>query len=284
MIYSLASNYSATGYLKSNDQTALFYRHYEVENQKATVILIHGFGEHSGRYAHVIDRLRNEHFGVLCIDFRGHGLSKGRRGYIDLFQHYEEDVKAAIKFVQNKQPPKAKIFILAHSMGALVCLRLIAKMSNTIDGLVLSSPLFALKKPFPAWKICAVNILAKIWPNLPFRSTIKGKDLTADTSIAKGYDADPLVLKSIPVKAVSQLIAGYEGARDIGPVIKHPFFMQISGLDPVVDPKAAQEWFKSVNNKDATIKFYPEFLHEIYNETRKEEAINDLIDWFNKRL
>jgi len=284
MIYSLASNYSATGYLKSNDQTALFYRHYEVENQKATVLLIHGFGEHSGRYAHVIDRLRNEGFGVLCIDFRGHGLSKGKRGYIELFQHYEEDVKAAIKFVQNKQSPKTKIFILAHSMGALVCLRLIAKMNNTIDGLVLSSPLFALKTPFPPWKKCAINLLAKICPNFPVKSTIKGINLTTDQNIAKSYDSDPLVLKTIPVRTVSQLIAGYEAASNIAPIIRHPFFMQISGLDPVVDPKAAQAWLKNINNKDATIKFYPEFLHEIYNETRKEEAINDFIVWLNERV
>jgi len=247
------------------------------------VVLIHGFGEHSGRYAHIIDRLRQERFGVLCIDFRGHGLSKGKRGYVKQFQDYEEDVKAAIKFVQNKQPPQAKIFILAHSMGALVCLRLMAKMSNTIDGLVLSSPLFALKLPFPPWKKWAVNMLTRIWPNWPFKSTIHGKDLTSDLTIAKGYDNDPLVLKSIPVQAIGQLIAAYEGACDIAPVIKHPFFMQISGIDPVVDPKAAQEWFRKVNNQDATIKIYPDFLHEIYNENRKKEPIDDFIAWLNKR-
>jgi alpha-beta hydrolase superfamily lysophospholipase len=284
MNYSLAHNYSVTGYLKSNDQTPLFYRYYEVENQRATVILIHGFGEHSGRYAHIVDRLRKERLSVFCIDFRGHGHSKGKRGDVERFQLYEEDVKAAIKFIQNKQPPSTKLFILAHSMGALVCLRLISKMSNTIDGLVLSCPLFSLKMPIPAWKKCATTMLAKFLPNFKINSSIKGEQLTTDQAMAKNYDIDPLVLRKVSVRAVTQIIAGYQHMDTLAPVIKHPFFMQVAGRDPVVDSEAARAWFAQINNKDASLKYYPNALHEIYNERDRDEAIDDFIAWFNSRL
>ena len=272
-----------TGYLKSHDQTPIFYRHYEVENQRATVILIHGLAEHSGRYAHVIDRLRKEKFGVLCIDLRGHGHSKGQRGDIRNFENYEEDVKAAIKFVQNKQSPKEKIFIVAHSMGALVCLKLIAKMSNTVDGLVLSSPLFAMKMRVPIWKRAAARLLSLIYPGFGLRPNIKGSQLTSDTHMAKSYDNDPLVIKKITARAILEVIKACESAQDLAPIIKHPFFMQVSGRDFIVDSESTSNWFKNIHNKDATIKLYPEFLHEIYNESRRNEAIDDFINWLKQR-
>jgi lysophospholipase len=273
-----------SGFIKSHDHTPLFYRYYEADTPKASVIVVHGFAEHSGRYAHIIDRLVKEHFSVLCIDLRGHGYSKGRRGDLESFVHYEEDVKAAINFIQHKQPPMAKLFIIAHSMGALICLRLMAKMNNTIDGFVLSSPLLSLKRSMLTAKRFAMNILSKLWPLFPLQSQIKGKELTTDKHLAHNYDNDVLVLRKVSARAIHNIIKGYEEAYTIAPLIKHPFLMQVAGEDSIVDIKATKEFFSRVHNKDATIKYYPEFLHEIYNESRKNEAINDFMAWLNKRV
>jgi len=276
-------NYSNTGYLYSLDQTPLFYRHYAVENQKATVLLVHGFGEHCGRYAHVIEQLLKRHFEVYCVDFRGHGRSFGNRGDVERFECYEEDLNAALKYVISQKKPGSKLFILAHSMGALVSLRLVSKSLEGVDGMVLSAPLFALSMSIPAWKKCGASMLAKVMPSVKFPAGIKGSALSTDPQIAQAYDDDPLVLKKISVRAFGQIQEGVKGTADLK--VKPAFFIQVAGKDSIVDPNAAINWFQSVKGQcsDASMKVYEGFLHEIYNESKREEAIDDALTWIEKR-
>lgn len=283
MIHAVSEHHSSTGYLYSSDQTPLFYRHYAALNPKATVLVIHGFGEHGGRYAHVIDQLLKRHFEVFSIDFRGHGRSQGPRGDVEHFEQYEEDLHATIKYINAQKRPGQKLFILAHSMGALVSMRLIAKKAEGVDGMVLSAPLFALSPNIPAWKKCGAMMLAKIVPTMKFPAGIKGDQLTTDMALARAYDEDPLVLKLISVRAFCQIQAGVKGSAELR--LRPAFFIQIAGRDGIVDPKAALAWWNSIKHErsDAAMKCYDSFLHEIYNEKQREEAISDALNWIEDR-
>lgn len=282
MNHTVSENHSSTGYLYSSDQTPLFYRHYAVDGQKATVLLVHGFGEHCGRYAHVIEQLLKRHFEVFCIDFRGHGRSQGPRGDVERFEQYEEDLNAAIKYIVAQKKSGKKLFILAHSMGALVSMKLMAKQPEGIAGIVLSAPLFALSMSIPAWKKCGATMLAKVMPTIKFPAGIKGEQLSTDRQLAQAYDDDPLVLKLISVRAFGQIQEGLKGATDLR--LKNAFFMQVAGQDTIVDPQAALDWFQRVkDNRDVKMKLYESFLHEIYNEKQREEAINDALTWIEER-
>lgn len=283
MNHTVSENHSSTGYLYSSDQTPLFYRHYAVDGQKATVLLVHGFGEHCGRYMHVIEQLLKRHMEVFCIDFRGHGRSQGPRGDVERFEQYEEDLDAAIKYVLSQKKQGQKLFILAHSMGALVSMRLMAKQGENIAGMVLSAPLFALSSSIPAWKKCGATMLAKVMPTMKFPSGIKGNQLSSDHQLAQAYDDDPLVLKLISVRAFGQIQEGLKGMADLR--LKKPFFIQIAGQDSIVDPQAALNWFERVKDEpdDKKLKIYASSLHEIYNEKHREEAINDALTWIEER-
>lgn len=283
MSFSLTQTNKKTGYIKSKDNTPLFYRFYGVESPKGSVLLIHGFGEHSGRYAHVIERLQSEGFQVFCVDFRGHGHSQGNRGDVETFSRYEEDVWAALQHITAHSA--AKIFVLAHSMGALVSLHLAAKGGLPVDGMVLSCPLFALKMAVPAWKKWASIAAASIVPRARVSTGIKGKHLSSDQRFSMAYDHDPLVLKSLSVRAFYEIYQGCQNSMDLAPSISHALLLQVAGNDPVVDSDAAQQWFNAVDHKkvDAILKVYPGFLHEIYNEAQRQEAISDVICWLHQR-
>lgn len=284
MNFSLTQNYSKTGFIDSFDQTQLFFRHYEISSPKATVLIIHGFGEHSGRYSHVIERLLSEGFEVFCIDLRGHGHSKGYRGHINEFNDYIKDALAAIDFAYAKKIATGKFFILAHSMGALVSLSLMAVTEHTIAGLVLSCPLFALSLPLPWYKKYFSIIAAKIYPKLSLKSEIKGEYLSSDTQFSHAYDNDPLILKSVSIRAFQQIVKKLETCKNLMRNNPCPFLLQVAGRDCIVDSNAAVTWFKRGKNNsyDRTLKLYPEMLHEIYNESHKEEPINDAIKWLNQ--
>lgn len=287
MNFSLTETYSKTGYLRSKDHTPLFYRHYAVVEPKASVFLVHGFGEHSGRYFHVIESLRQENFEVWCIDFRGHGHSEGKRGDVADFCRYEEDVLAGLDHISNHRTnADQKIFLLAHSMGALVSLRAINKAKPEVNGIVLSCPLFALKMPMPVWKRWASFVLAKLTPRIKVRSGIKGLDLSSDHEVVSAYDNDPLVLKNLSVRAFREILKGYQESSSLAQSMSLSFLMQLGGSDPVVDSHISQRWFSQVNHGkvDATMKVYPGFLHEIYNETNRHEAIKDFLQWLNARV
>jgi lysophospholipase len=285
MNFSLTETYSKTGYFPSKDQVSLFFRHYSVKKPVASVLLVHGFGEHSARYFHVIESLRKEGFEVFCIDLRGHGHSEGSRGDIESFCGYEEDVLSGLKQLQENKTAE-KIFVIAHSMGALATIRAITKAKIEIEGLVLSSPLFALKMPMPIWKKWASFAAASILPRMRLKTGIKGRQLSADEDIVKAYDSDPLVLKTLSLRTFKEIYKSCEHASSIVYPIKPSLLLQVAGSDPVVDSNASLDWFKRINksHEDATMKMYPGFLHEIYNETNRREAIKDFLVWLKQRV
>jgi len=285
MILSRTESSPKTGYLKSNDETPLFYRHYPVKNKKARIFLLHGFGEHSGRYAHVIDRLVNELYEVFCIDLRGHGHSKGERGHVDRFHLYEDDVVAGLNHITNNLKGDSKLFLLAHSMGGLVGLRAINRLDLALNGIVLSSPFFGLKIPVPAWKKYLSLLVARAIPRLRLGTGIKGRLLSSDENAAVAYDNDPLVVKNLSIRAFHEISYGLQNTKTLAQSLSSSLFIQIAGNDFIVDRHKAEQWFKCVDAQkvDASLKIYPDFLHEIYNETKRHEPLDDLMLWLNQR-
>lgn len=283
-MYRTKKKRSSTGYIKSQDQTTLFYRYFPVSEPKALVLVAHGFAEHSGRYLHVIEQLRDNNFSVLAVDFRGHGYSHGDRGYIEDFSRYEEDLFCALKMAKEKSEGQ-KIFLLAHSMGAMVAIRFVAKHHHSLAGLVLSSPLVALKSKGLWWKKAAVYLVAFLLPKLKITTGIKGKHISSVPNVRKMYDEDPLIFKKIPVISIARIIDSCGLMNKLSP-IKLPTLIQLSGNDLVVNKDMSKKWFSSISkkNKEATLKEYENFWHEIYNEANGEIAIKDMLHWLNERL
>lgn len=286
MNFSLTQAASKTGFLKSKDRTPLFYRKYPHSEAKAIIVLVHGFGEHGGRYQHVIDRLLEEKFEILVVDLRGHGHSEGLRGDVKSFGSYEDDVVAGIEYALRFGPKNKKLFLLAHSMGALISLRVATSRKLPLDGMVLSCPLLKLTMSVPIWKKWASIAVAKVLPKTKLSSRIKGNQLSKDQAMAQAYDADPLVLKNLSVRTFCEIVKACEQADGMTEKIGLPFFMQIGGKDRVVDAQASERWFSRIDGKrvDATLKVYPDLLHEIYNETERDVPIEDAIRWLNQHV
>lgn len=277
------NNGAVSNSLLSFDQTKLFYQTHPSDNEKAIVLIIHGFAEHQGRYDHVINELKKIDVTVYTLDLRGHGKSEGLRGRIEHFQDYLEDAHHLLLQIR-KEKAHQPLFVVGHSMGGLVSLLTILSYHHDVRGLILSAPLFKIKIQLPWYQRFLIRLLAIAAPYLMAKAKISGVHLSRDEAMASRYDEDPLILRGATLRWFFETEKSAQKAR--ASAFPYPLFLQVAEEDLVVDKEAAKEWFfmKADPKKDQTMIEYPGFLHEIYNEKERDRPIKDMVDWIKERL
>ena len=162
------------------------------DNPVCAVILIHGFGEHSGRYRHFVERLCAANIAVFAFDLRGHGKSDGRRGHMNSMAEYRGDVSAFLAWVDSQLPDIPK-FIFGHSMGSLVVLDYVLRHPQGLAGTIISGCGLEPAGVATAPVVFLARTLSVIWPVFPLKLPVDATGLTRDESEVKAYNNDPLV-------------------------------------------------------------------------------------------
>ncbi len=268
-------------WISSRDGTKLFTQSALVPKPDRVVVLVHGFAEHIGRYAELIERLNRANMSVLGLDLRGHGRSHGKRGYIDSLEQYGEDLDAAVKHARQKTGVN-QITLVAHSMGGLVASCYAAHNPQNLAGMVLSSPLIAIAVKVPYWKAQVGRVMSSVLPWFSLPNTLDAKVLTHDLAKVRAYEQDPLIFHHVTARWFEQVTGFREQALQLASQIQTPLLLQLSAEDYVVDFEASKQWFERLTGVDCTLKIYEGFYHEIYNEVRREEPIRDMLQWLTR--
>lgn len=259
----------------------IFYRHLPAANEKAQLVVAHGLGEHSGRYVNIFSRLVPAGFSIWALDFRGHGRSGGKRGHVDTFDQYILDLKTLIQTARENRPGDGRLFLLGHSMGGLVALNYTERFSETIDGVVASSPGLGMTVQVPAVKAFMGKVMSSIWPGLSMGNELDATKISHDTEVVKAYRDDPLVHDRVTARFFTEFLAAMDEAHAHAPGIAVPVLMQVAGDDHFVDARASKHFFERLDVQDKTLHVYDRLYHEVYNETRaeREAVIDDLEQW-----
>lgn len=271
-----------TGNFNSADGTNLFFRASTPKPKSPLVVVVHGFAEHSGRYTEILAALDKIGYCGFSFDFRGHGQSHGRRGYIQSFQDYVDDLNAAVSFACNKYQNESAI-LLAHSMGGLVAAYFACQAPAKVDGLVISSPLFGIRIEVPGWKKNLGRIMSRYWPSFSLPNEINANELTHDEQKAAAYAEDPLIFHHVTARWFEEIQSATKNVFDIADKFSHPFFLQLSADDRVVSLDKSREWFDRNQSPDKEARIYPAFFHEIYNESNRKIPISDFSEWMLAR-
>lgn len=266
-----------TGIVIGQGGVKLHYKVWEPAEVKGSIVLVHGAGEHIGRYEHVASHFTDRGFAVCAMDQRGHGRSEGLRCHVDRFDDYLADLRQFVGQVTDWFGPPV---LIGHSMGGLVSYRYALAHPAALRALVLSSPWFGLKMKIDPLQKALAPLVVKVLPRLAVPSKIRPEDVSRSPQVAQGYGSDPLVANRATLRWFLECSGTAEACHQ-GPSLpaELPVLVLQAGDDRIVDPAATRAVFQRIGHDRKAFKLYPGKYHEIFNDPGYEEVFTDIVAW-----
>ncbi len=268
---------------KTFDGLSLFGQNWQPEDRpRAVVYLVHGIGEHSGRYVHVADSLTQAGYTLISFDLRGHGKSEGPRGHIPSYEGIMQDISSLLE-VTNKKFPQLPLFLYGHSLGGNLVLNYVLRRQPHLKGVIATAPWLRLAFEPPASKIALGKMTNCIWPSFSLKSGLDTKALSHDLEVVHTYENDPMVHDHISARMFISFYQAGQWALEHASEFSLPLLLMHGGDDKIISVKASHE-FANTKTKNCTLKIWDGLYHEIHNEPEKEEVFKFLIDWLDREV
>lgn len=269
-----------TDYFFSQDGLRLSYRMWTPSAPEKILCIIHGLGEHSGRYEHVAAHLNNQNIGVFALDLRGHGLSAGKRGHAKRYDLLLSDVEELLKIARSEFT-EIPLFLMGHSLGGNIVASYIQQMNiNELEGYILSAPWFGLAFQPPIWKLRVGRLLVKMWPSLTQPNELDTATLSRIPEVVKAYESDPLVHDRISAGLYSAISgAAKRNLEKIDPV-KLPGLIYHGNTDRLIDWRQSELYAGQVNAEWHELKGV---YHEPHNDLENEKVLKLISGWLAKQ-
>lgn len=283
---------------KTSDGLKLFAQIWEPDASpiKAAVCLVHGIGEHSGRYAHVAEAFAKEGYALFAADLRGHGKSEGLKGHADSMEVLMLDVDLLLKQARIRFPG-VPVILYGHSLGGILALHYGLKRKPDLKGVLVTSPALHSSLEQQPFKVMAAKVLGSLIPKMTLVSGLEVNAISHDADVIKAYNNDPLVHDRISVglgKILLQVCAyNLEHASEF----TLPLLLMHGKEDRIAFPSSSvefwQEWTKKHEETQEDVQpatpmeslcrlvLWEEGYHELHNEPFKKEVFKAMTEWMN---
>jgi alpha-beta hydrolase superfamily lysophospholipase len=269
---------STTDSAATRDGLRILTRHWPAVTPRAGVLLVHGLGEHSGRWEHVGDQLAAAGLETFGWDHRGFGASAGERAWIDRWSRFHDDVEDRLAAIRAALPG-LPVILYGHSMGGLIALGYCVSDRPLPDLLVLSAP--GIDDNAPRWKHALAPLLARVLPRLRIANGIPPEMLSRDPARQEATRADPLNLDASTTELGVRFFEEQARVRAAAARLSIPTLV-IHGLDdPIVPPRSSEPL---ATLPGVTRRAYAGVRHELHNEPEGPQILADVIAWINERL
>lgn len=256
------------------------------ERPRALVALVHGLGEHSGRYAALASDLVKSRFTCVSLDLPGHGETTGPRGDIPSWDKLRDQIVPAM-FTATRglpgQPPQLPNVLLGHSMGAVIALDHALAHPRDLSALVLSAPALRAAMP-PWWKLALANVARIATPAGGFPNGLDPDGLSRDPEVVRAYRADPLVHDRISPRSYFSFMEAAQRCRLNIRGLQVPTLMFQGMADRLVDPKGALEAAGAAPHDMMRFVTWSDAYHESMNDVGRENVIRDVAAWLDAAL
>ncbi len=268
----------------NQNQTKLFGQYWQIENPKGIIALVHGMGEHSGRYADfVVPQLNAAGYSVIAFDHFGHGKTEGKRGHCPSYNAVLDSVDNLLKKADEVFDPALPLFLYGHSMGGNVVSNYIIKRKSRIKGAIITSPMLKLAFNPPTWKLIAGKFMRNIYPAFQEATGLEATAISRNTKAVEKYINDPLVHDKITINFSLPFFEAGEYAIKNASKISVPAFVIHGTADAITAYKGSESFVNNSAGK-ASLKLYKDGFHELHNEPNQKEVLGDIITWLNSQL
>lgn len=268
---------------ESKDGIKFFTQGWEPDKKpKAVVCLVHGHGEHTGRYVHVGEAFTQAGYVLTGFDLRGHGKSGGPRGHAPSFEALMQDIDRFLKETEARYP-KLPRFLYGHSLGGILVLNYALRRRPDVVGVISTAAGLRTALEEQKFKILMARVLGTLMPTVTLASGLDPKTLSRDPKVVQAYIDDPLVHDQMTLgfgkTMLSVLPWTFEHAHEF-PV---PLLIMHGGSDMLGYPKGSQD-FASRVPLNCTLKIWDGLYHEIHNEPEKAQVLKTMVEWMDVQL
>jgi alpha-beta hydrolase superfamily lysophospholipase len=249
---------------------------------RGVVIVVHGLGEHAGRYEQVALQLNEWGFAVRGYDQCGHGESGGARGSLPTDTRLLDDLADIIDSTRARMRPGTPLILLGHSMGGLVVGRFVSLGLRPVDGLIMSSP--ALNAGMNAFQKFLVSLLPKLSPNLRVGNGVKPQYISHDPAVVAAYRADPMVHDRISARLARFIADAGPATLALAPQWKVPTLLMYAGDDRLLNPQGSRDFAAAAPKDVVTSQCFDQLYHEIFNELDAGPVFDALKQWLDQRF
>jgi alpha-beta hydrolase superfamily lysophospholipase len=252
------------------------------ERAKAVVVLVHGLGEHSGRYSPVAEHLTRAGYAMLGFDLRGHGLSDGPRGHTPSYMALLDDISGVLGQIQGRYPG-FPVFLYGHSLGGGLALNFVIQRMPKLQGVIVTSPWLRLASELPPFQAALARIINQFAPGFRQKWGLDTKALSHDVTVADKYEHDPLVHNDVSVRMYVSCSAAGRWALEHSARFPLPLLLMHGTADRVTSYEASREFVMHAG-KNVTWRAWEGGYHELHNEPGRSTVLRVVIRWMNARL
>lgn len=249
---------------------------------RGVVLLVHGLGEHAGRYDHVARRLNDWGFAVRGYDQHGHGESGGRRGGLPSDTRLLDDLADIVDSTRARMAPTTPLILLGHSLGGLVAARFVSLALRPVQALVLSSPAF--DPGLNAVQKLLLAVLPKIAPNLRVGNGLDPSLLSHDPAVVAAYRADRLVHDRISGRLARFMANSGSATLALAPTWTVPTLLLYAGADQQVNPAGSRAFAAAAPKAVVSSRCFEALYHELFNELQAAPVFAELKQWLDARF
>jgi len=241
-----------------------------------SVMLIHGQGEHMGRYHLVGEMLAENGVRVIGVDLRGHGISNGKRGHIKKWSDYFQDLDAVAELLPSRYA------IIGHSMGGLLALGYGLRNQHRLSSVTVTGPLLGVSIQPAAWKEALSGLLSVIAPALPFDSEIPMDELCSDPDTVQRFANDALRVSTVTPRWYVEMKKEIEQVMAIATQAKIPLFAHMGANETIVDPEMVKKVSEMWAPAESSLTLWPGCHHELFQESDAESIIMQIFSEISK--
>lgn len=269
---------------ETEDNVKLFGQEWKPEGKiKGAIALVHGLGEHSGRYEYVASTLAAKGYSLTAFDLRGHGKSEGKRGHSPSYAALMADITQNINLAKDHFQD-TPVFLYGHSLGGNLTLYYCLTQNPGLSGAIVTAPGLGTAAPVPAVKLALGKVLYNLLPATQMENGLDRSGLSRDPEVERKYAADPLVHSKISARWALDLINNGCYIIDHASEFPLPLLLMQGTADRVVNPALTKTFANAAPLSKITYKEWEGFYHELHNEPEKEKVLKFMTDWLDQEL